>query len=160
MHRMLPLTSRLRNKWLGGVGLCDGASEIIELSPAADREQPAAISLPSEFDRVLSLQEETTPEIELRRLQRGAIHHAPTMAYRLDAAVLKVVCIKSRRDNARPPFRQLVLSTAAILFPTKKPRTNWNKFATSNSVASSATGSPHLVQNGRFLGRPSRLYTS
>jgi capsular polysaccharide biosynthesis protein len=85
---MLPLISRLRNKWLGGVGLCDGASEIIELSPAADREQPAAISLPSEFDRVLSLQEETTPEIELRRLQRGAIHHAPTMAYRLDAAVL------------------------------------------------------------------------
>jgi hypothetical protein len=85
---MLPLTSRLRSKWLGGLSLSKGAAETLELSPAVDREQPAAISLPNEFNRVVSVQHETTPEIELRRLQKRTTRHAPTVAYRFDRATL------------------------------------------------------------------------
>jgi hypothetical protein len=88
MLRMLPIAARLRSKWLGNLALPDAASEMIELSPAVDREQQGAISLPSEFDRVLALQEETTPEMELNRLRPGKRRHGPTIAYRVDNAVL------------------------------------------------------------------------
>jgi hypothetical protein len=88
MNRILPITSRLRAKWLGNVGFHESASEIVELSPAVDREQPEAISLPSEFNRVVSLQRETTPELESRRLRRGIVRHGPTVAYRLNDSVL------------------------------------------------------------------------
>jgi capsular polysaccharide biosynthesis protein len=88
MHRILPVTSRLRARWLGSVGFSEAASEVIELSPAVDREQMEAISLPSEFDRVEAFQEQTTPEMELRRLKKGTFRHGPTIAYRLNDAVL------------------------------------------------------------------------
>jgi hypothetical protein len=88
MNRILPVTARLRGKWLGNGEIHNCASEIIELAPSIKREHPAAISLPSEFDRVLSFQEETTAEIEHERLRSGERHHGPTVAYRLDDAVI------------------------------------------------------------------------
>jgi capsular polysaccharide biosynthesis protein len=88
MNRILPVTSRLRAKWSGSATLREGASEVIELSPAIDREQARAISLPAEFDRVVSFQNETTPEIEFKRLQQGVFRHGPTVVYRLDNAVV------------------------------------------------------------------------
>ena len=88
MNQFRPITARLRGKWLGNAEICDCASEIVEIAPEIDREHPAAISLPLEFERVLSLQEETTPEIELDRLRQGIRRHRPTVAYRLDKAVL------------------------------------------------------------------------
>jgi len=66
----------------------DCASEEIELAPPLEREHHAAISLPSEFDRVLTVQEQTTLEMELGRLRPGMRQHGPTTAYRLDHAVL------------------------------------------------------------------------
>lgn len=88
MNRMLPITARLRSRWLSNLAIQDSASEIIQLAPAVDREHPAAIALPSEFDRVLAIQHETTMEHELGRLRQGKRRHAPTIAYRLDNAVL------------------------------------------------------------------------
>jgi hypothetical protein len=88
MSRILPITARLRCNWLDNRAISDCASETIELAPAVDREQSAAISLPSEFDRVIALQEETTLEVELDRLRPGRRRHAPTIAYRIDNAVL------------------------------------------------------------------------
>jgi hypothetical protein len=88
MNRILPVTSRLRAKWLGNEEIHNCASEIIEIAPLVDREHPPAISLPLELERVLSVQEETTPEIEFSRLRQGMRRHGPTVAYRLDNAVL------------------------------------------------------------------------
>jgi hypothetical protein len=88
MNRILPVAARLRSKLLGNKAASDCASEIVELSPAVDREQPAAISLPYEFDRVRALQEDTTLELERDRLRQGRRRHGPTIAYRLDNAVL------------------------------------------------------------------------
>jgi hypothetical protein len=88
MQRFLPMLARVRAKLLGNVPLAECASEIVELAPAVDREQPAAISLPGEFDRVLAVQEETTLAIERERLTAGKRRHGPTIAYRIDNAVL------------------------------------------------------------------------
>ena len=88
MNRILPITARLRSKLIGNMSVADCASEIIQLAPAVDREQPAAIALPSEFDRVLAVQEETTLEHEHGRLGQGKRRHGPTLAYRLDNAIL------------------------------------------------------------------------
>lgn len=88
MNRILPVTARLRGKWLGNAQISDCASEVVELAPSINREHPAAISLPFEFERVQSVQEETTTAIELDRLRKGTRPHGPTIAYRLDSAVL------------------------------------------------------------------------
>jgi capsular polysaccharide biosynthesis protein len=88
MNRILPVTARLRGKWSGNGEIRDRASEVIELAPSIKREHPAAISLPFEFDRVLSFQEETTAEIERERLRSCERHHGPTVAYRIDDAVI------------------------------------------------------------------------
>jgi capsular polysaccharide biosynthesis protein len=88
MNRILPVTARLRGKWLGNAEVYKCASEIVELAPATTREHPAAISLPFEFDRVLALQEETTAEMVHERLRPGERHHGPTTGYRLDNVVL------------------------------------------------------------------------
>lgn len=88
MNRMLPITARLRSKWLGNVPISDVASETIQLAPAIEREHPAAIALPSEFERVLAVMHETALEHELGRLRQGTRRHGPTIAYRLDNAIL------------------------------------------------------------------------
>ena len=88
MRRAIPIAARLRSKLFGNNPISSCASGIIEIAPAVDREQTAAISLPSEFDRVVALQEETTLELELDRLRQGKRRHGPTIAYRIDNAVL------------------------------------------------------------------------
>ena len=87
-HRFLPITARLHARLLGRSTIRDCASEIIELAPAVDRVQPAAIALPGEFDRVLGFQEDTTQAMERERLGEGSRRHASTVAYRIDGALL------------------------------------------------------------------------
>ena len=70
MQRILPIVARLRARLLGNPRLFDRASEVIELAPAVDRMQPAAIALPGEFDRVVAVQEETTWAMRARALKR------------------------------------------------------------------------------------------
>ena len=50
--------------------------------------QPAPIALSGEFNRVLAVQEQTTVATELERLGAGERRHGPTIAYRIDNAVL------------------------------------------------------------------------
>ena len=88
MQRILPIVARLRARLLGNPRLVDRASEIIEIAPAVDRMQPAAIALPGEFERVVAVQEETTWAIELERLREGTRRHGPTIGYRIDNAIL------------------------------------------------------------------------
>lgn len=89
MQWLLPVVARLRGRLWGNPALSTKASEIIELAPAVDREQRAAIALPGEFARVIGVQEETTFGIELLRLREGRSRHGPTIAYRIDNAVLR-----------------------------------------------------------------------
>ena len=86
-HRVLPLTARVRAKALGKSPLSARASDVVEISPAENRSQPAAIALPGEFDRVLSVQEDTSIAAELDRLRPRERLHAATIAYRLDDVV-------------------------------------------------------------------------
>ncbi len=88
MNRFRPMSARLRGKFLGNREIRKCASEIIEISPQIDREHPAAISLPLELERVQSVHEETTREIEFERLRQGVRRHGATVAYRLENAVL------------------------------------------------------------------------
>jgi hypothetical protein len=88
MNSMLPITARVFSKLFANADVFDRASETIELEPAVDRDQNAAISLPDEFDRVSAIIESSTLDLELARLRRGSRRHAATIAYRLDHAVL------------------------------------------------------------------------
>jgi capsular polysaccharide biosynthesis protein len=88
MNRFLPILARARSKFFFNAQLIDCASEVIELAPAIDREQAAAISLPSEFDRVLALEENSPLEFELSRLRQGKRRHGKTIAYRLNRVLL------------------------------------------------------------------------
>jgi hypothetical protein len=88
VERILPIVARLRAKFFGNLALSACATEIIELAPAVDREQLAAIALPDEFDRVIAVQEDTDIKLELERIREGTRRHGPTVAYRIDNAVL------------------------------------------------------------------------
>jgi hypothetical protein len=88
MQQILPFLTRFRAKFLGNPPFSDCAAEIIELAPAVDRVQPASIALSGEFNRVLAVQEQTTLATELERLSAGKQRHGPTIAYRIDNAVL------------------------------------------------------------------------
>jgi glycosyl transferase family 61 len=88
MNRLLPIIARARSRFCSNAELVDCASEVTELAPPIDRENAAAISLPSEFDRVLALEQNSPLESELRRLRHGKQYHGPTIAYRLDHALL------------------------------------------------------------------------
>jgi hypothetical protein len=88
MNRILPVTARFRSKFLANAHHSDCAAETVELAPAVDREQTAAISLPNEFDRVSAIVESSALDIELSRLARGTRRHGATIAYRLDHVVL------------------------------------------------------------------------
>jgi hypothetical protein len=88
MPRILPIVARLRAKLLGNPSFVSCASEVVELAPATDRAQPEAIALPGEFARVIAVQEDTSRTIELERIRQGQRRQGPTMAYRLDNAVL------------------------------------------------------------------------
>jgi hypothetical protein len=88
VKRFLPVTARLRARLVGSRPLLECAAEIIELAPGTDRMQPGAIALPGEFNRVLAVHEESTVDMELARLAEGQCRHEPTIAYRIDDAVL------------------------------------------------------------------------
>jgi hypothetical protein len=84
----LPVVARLRARLWQNSAVPDCASEIVELAPAVNRFQPAAIALPDEFDRVVAAGLDTTIAIELERLKEGQRQRGPTIAYRIDNAVL------------------------------------------------------------------------
>jgi len=88
MKRVLPVIARARAKLFGNPPISVCASEVIELAPAVNRFQPAAIALPGEFDRVVAAGLDTTIAIELERLKEGQRQQGPTIAYRIDNAVL------------------------------------------------------------------------
>ena len=88
MKQLLPVFARLRAKVVGNRPIAKCAAEVVELSPATARMQPAAIALPGEFDRVLAVQEETTLAMERERVTACERRHGPTLAYRIDNAVL------------------------------------------------------------------------
>jgi hypothetical protein len=88
MQRIRPIVARLRAKLLGNSSFSACASETIELAPAVDRWQPPAIALPGEFDRVLGIAPHTTIAMERERLSGGQRRYGPTIAYRIDGAVL------------------------------------------------------------------------
>jgi hypothetical protein len=82
------MLARFRAKLVGSHPVFESAREIVELAPAVDRVHPAPIALPGEFNRVLAVQEETTLALEVQRLAVGRHRHGPTVAYRIDNAVL------------------------------------------------------------------------
>ena len=86
-HRIVPLTARVKAKALGKSPIYARASDVVEISPAVNRPQPAAIALPGEFDRVLSVQEDTSITAELNRIRPRERSHGATVAYRIDNAV-------------------------------------------------------------------------
>src|ERR1700677_3317864 len=88
MKRVLPITRRVRARLFGSAPISACASEVIELAPSVNRFQPAPIALPGEFDRVVAAGVDTTIAIELERLKEGQRQHGPTIAYRIDNAVL------------------------------------------------------------------------
>jgi hypothetical protein len=88
VKRFLPVTARLRARLLGNSSVFACASEIVELAPACERMQPSAICLPDEFDRVQAVEEANTVPMDLDRLGEGSRRHGPTVAYRIDGAVL------------------------------------------------------------------------
>lgn len=88
MRRIRPVVARLWAKVSGNSAVSECAAEVVELAPAVDRLQAAAIALPDEFDRVLAVQAETTLKTELERVTEGNRRHRSTIAYRLDNAVL------------------------------------------------------------------------
>jgi hypothetical protein len=86
--RILPITARIRQKLFGSVEPFERAAQTIELSPAIDREQRAAICLPNELERVLGVDEQTTLAKQLGRMAAGTFRHGATIAYRLDDTIL------------------------------------------------------------------------
>jgi hypothetical protein len=111
LSRLLPITARLRGKLVGNIPISCRASERIELSPAVHRVQRAALSLPHELGRVIAFQEETTREVELSRLAEGTRMHGPTMAYRIDDAVMAQGAVYFRRgyDVINKRLKRLLL---------------------------------------------------
>lgn len=102
---------------------------MIELAPAVERMQPAAIALPGEFERVLAVQGDTTVATELERLAEGKRRHGPTIAYRIDNAVLgqgtlyfdggyDVICSRSTKPLLRrrqDHFAEMQLCTNYVI---------------------------------------------
>jgi Glycosyltransferase 61 len=86
--RILPIVARLQSKLIGRDPCSRCAAEIVELAPPVDRVHPAAIALPGEFNRVTGVHQETTVSQELERLAEGKRQHGPTIAYRIDDAVV------------------------------------------------------------------------
>jgi len=91
IHRVSPFAARLRAKLRGNRGIYDGKA--VEIAPGVLREQAAATCLPGEFDRVISIADGTTREIELARLGPAMGRHGPTMAYPLERAVVSDGCV-------------------------------------------------------------------
>ena len=58
------------------------------IAPPVRATRPRAVFLDGQLDRVTGVQEETTLEFELARVLGGEVHHAATMAYELQDAIL------------------------------------------------------------------------
>jgi hypothetical protein len=92
----IPLTSRLRQRLWGKYTALERASNIArighipteELSPPSSREAPPAIALPDEFARVIAANAHSSFEFELTRIASGKKQEGPTIAWRIDNALL------------------------------------------------------------------------
>lgn len=87
-HSLLPLTSRLGGKFGRRRSIPDSAVERIELAPADKSTTLPPIALPNEFERVRAVISTSTFEIEHKLLTAGHLEHGPTIAYRIENAVL------------------------------------------------------------------------
>jgi hypothetical protein len=87
-YSLLPLTARIRAKFQRIRPVAESAVESIQLAPADKITTISPISLPGEFDRVRSVIPISTFEIEHKIITSPYLEHGPTIAYRLDDAML------------------------------------------------------------------------
>lgn len=87
-RRSLPLASRIRARLSGRRTIFDCAQEVVELGPGDKRSLPPTISLPGEYDRVVGFNKETTAAEEFKRVFGRESSNWPTLAYRIDNAIL------------------------------------------------------------------------
>lgn len=105
MMSLRPVASRAAAKLLGRPELEAQARETVVLAPSDVAETGTAIALPGEFDRVETILD--VPHIDpaatredtlwKRWLEPGPVDHLPTMAYRLDDAILSPSSIYAGR---------------------------------------------------------------
>ena len=87
-HSLLPLTARLRATFQRIRSVPESAHESIELAAADEAPTLPAIALPNEFDRVLGVGPSSTIDAEKRIITAKSLKHGPTIAYRVDDAIL------------------------------------------------------------------------
>jgi hypothetical protein len=87
-YSLLPLLARVRAKFQRIHSVPDSAVESIQLAPADKIATLSPISLPGEFDRVRAVIPISTFEIEHKITTSPYLEHGPTIAYRLDDAIL------------------------------------------------------------------------
>ena len=88
MISIIPLSARLRRRFSVPPPIDDIAAEITEVAPPFVREVMPAISLPNELERVERFEPTNSPQVHYDRLYAREQHHGPTIAYRLDNALL------------------------------------------------------------------------
>lgn len=86
MLNFTPAWSRLHARLAPPPTLFECAAEVVELEPGSTREVPPAIALPGEIDRVQSFYADAAAHRS--RLTESTRIEGPTLAYRLDDAVL------------------------------------------------------------------------
>src|SRR5260370_17932010 len=87
-YSLLPLSARGRGKISGVRKVSDAAAECIELAAADDSPTLPAIALPDEFERVRGVVPSSTLEAERKYLTARSLNHGPTLAFRLNDAIL------------------------------------------------------------------------
>jgi hypothetical protein len=87
-YSLLPLTARVRAKFQRIRTIPESAVESIQLAPADKVATLSPISLPGEFDRVRAVIPISTFEVEHKIITSPYLEHGPTIAYRLDDAIL------------------------------------------------------------------------
>jgi len=87
-YSLLPLNARFRSKLAGIRKISDAAVERIELASADESPTQPVIALPNEFERVRGVVPSSTLERERMYITATSLKHGPTLAYRLDDAIL------------------------------------------------------------------------
>ena len=85
-----PIVNRIRSRLIGEPELHKNAADIIEICPVEHGDQPAAIYLPGQLDRIRPNPADRLQNlpVELARMELRAIRHEATIAFLLQDAVL------------------------------------------------------------------------
>ena len=87
-YSFLPITTRLRSRFLGTAPIRSLATSKVELAPADECPALPVISLRNEFDRVRRVAPLSTIEDQHEWITCARTRHGPTLAYRFENAVL------------------------------------------------------------------------